>query len=180
VSNRLAARRYAKALVEIGEAQGNLMLLQHELGEVTALVKQSPDLGRLVMSPLVVPKRKAVVIEMVLRQAGVSVTLCNFFKVVAENARLNLIHEIEAAFRELVDQRAGVVEAKVASAQPLSEAQAKALQAALTQRTGKSIRLVASQDPALLGGVKVQVGSTVFDASLQGRLRLLKQQLLSA
>ena len=79
-----------------------------------------------------------------------------------------------------MDQRAGVVEAKVASAQPLSEAQAKALQAALAQRTGKSIRLVASQDPALLGGVKVQVGSTVFDASLQGRLRLLKQQLLTA
>jgi hypothetical protein len=106
VSNRLAARRYAKALVQIGEAQGNLMLLQHELGEVTALVKGNPDLTRLVVNPLVVPRRKAVVFEMVLRQAGVSVTLCNFFKVVAENARLGLVHEIEAAFRELVDERA--------------------------------------------------------------------------
>jgi F-type H+-transporting ATPase subunit delta len=180
VSNRLAARRYAKALVEIGEAQGNLMLLQHELGEVTALVKGSADLTRLVLNPLVVPKQKAVVFEMVLRQAGVGVTLCNFFKVVAENARLNLIHEIETAFRDLVDERAGVVEARVSTAQPLSDAQSRALQASLSARTGKSIRLVAAQDPALLGGVKVQVGSTVFDASLQGRLRLLKLQLLSA
>ncbi len=180
MSNRLAARRYAKALVEIGEAQGNLMILQHELGEVTSLVKGSPDLTRLVLNPLVVPKQKAVVFEMVLRQAGVGVTLCNFFKVVAESARLNLIHEIETAFRELVDERAGVVEAKVSTAQPLSDAQSRALQASLAARTGKSIRLVTAQDPALLGGVKVQVGSTVFDASLQGRLRLLKLQLLSA
>lgn len=180
MSNRLAARRYAKALVEIGEIQGNLMLLQHELGEVTALVKGSDDLTRLVLNPLVVPRQKAVVFEMVLRQAGVGLTLCNFFKVVAENARLNLIHEIEAAFRELVDERAGVVEARVTTAQPLTEAQSKALQASLATRTGKSIRLVAAQDSTLLGGVKVQVGSTVFDASLQGRLRLLKQQLLTA
>jgi F-type H+-transporting ATPase subunit delta len=80
----------------------------------------------------------------------------------------------------LVDERAGVVEARVSTAQPLSDAQSRALQASLSARTGKSIRLVAAQDPALLGGVKVQVGSTVFDASLQGRLRLLKLQLLSA
>ena len=111
---------------------------------------------------------------------GVGLTLCNFFKVVAENARLNLIHEIESAFRELVDERAGVVEARVTTAQPLTDAQSKALQASLATRTGKSIRLVAAQDSTLLGGVKVQVGSTVFDASLQGRLRLLKQQLLTA
>ncbi len=180
MSNRLAARRYAKALVEIGEAQGNLMILQHELGEVTSLVKGSADLTRLVLNPLVVPKQKAVVFEMVLRQAGVGVTLCNFFRVVTENARLTLIHEIETAFRELVDERAGVVEARVSTAQPLSDTQSRALQASLSARTGKSIRLVAAQDPSLLGGVKVQVGSTVFDASLQGRLRLLKLQLLSA
>jgi F-type H+-transporting ATPase subunit delta len=180
LSNRLTARRYAKALVEIGEAQGNLMLLQHELGEVTALVKGSADLTRLVQNPLVVPRHKAVVFEMVLRQAGVGMTLCSFFKVVTENARLGLIHEIETAFRELVDERAGVVEAKVTAAQPLSEAQTRSLSAALAARTGKSIRLVAAQDPSLLGGLKVQVGSTVLDASLQGQLRLLKAQLLSA
>jgi len=79
-----------------------------------------------------------------------------------------------------VDERAGIVEAKVASAQPLSEVQSKALVASLGARTGKTIRLTWSQDPALLGGLRVQVGSTVLDASLQGQLRQLKAQLLSA
>ena len=79
-----------------------------------------------------------------------------------------------------MDERAGIVEAKVASAQPLSEAQTTALIASLAARTGKTIRLSWHQEPALLGGLKVQVGSTVLDASLQGQLRQLKTQLLSA
>ena len=79
-----------------------------------------------------------------------------------------------------MDERAGIVEAKVASAQPLTDAQAKALIASLGSRTGKTIRLSWHQDATLLGGVKVQVGSTVLDASLQGQLHQLKTQLLSA
>ena len=88
--------------------------------------------------------------------------------------------DLRRTFDDLVDERAGIVEAKVASAQPLTEAQAKALTASLATRTGKTIRLSWHQDTTLLGGVKVQVGSTVLDASLQGQLRQLKTQLLSA
>ena len=94
--------------------------------------------------------------------------------------RLDLLPDLRRTFADLVDERAGIVEAKVASAQPLSEAQAEALIASLTARTGKTIRLSWHQDQTLLGGVKVQVGSTVLDASLQGQLRQLKTQLLSA
>jgi len=110
----------------------------------------------------------------------VSETLRHFFRVVAGAGRLNLLPDLRRTFAELVDERAGIVEAKVASAQPLSDAQAKAIIASLTARTGKTIRLTWHQEPTLLGGVKVQVGSTVLDASLQGQLRQLKTQLLSA
>ncbi len=99
---------------------------------------------------------------------------------VAEAARMNLLFDIETAVRELVDQRAGILDAHVASARPLTEAQNEALIRTLGARTGKTIRVRWKQDPALLGGLKVQVGSTVFDASLQGQLRVLKAQLLSA
>ena len=116
----------------------------------------------------------------ILASAKVSVTLRHFFKVVAEAGRLNLLPELRRTFADLVDERDGIVEAKVASAQPLTEDQSKALVVSLAARTGKTIRLTWSQDTALLGGIKVQVGSTVLDASLQGQLRQLKTQLLSA
>ena len=180
MSNRLTARRYAKALLQIGDKQGNVAQLQQELDAVAGAVAAHADLSRLVASPLVLPSKKAEVFEAILATAKVSGTLRNFFRVVAEAGRLNLLADIHRTFADQVDERAGIVEAKVASAQPLSEAQTKALVASLAPRTGKTIRLSWHQDPALLGGVKVQVGSTVLDASLQGQLRQLKTQLLSA
>ncbi|WP_306591203.1 ATP synthase F1 subunit delta [Geothrix sp. 21YS21S-4] len=180
MSNRLTARRYAKALLQIGDKQGNVAQLQQELETVAAAVESHSDLARLVASPLVLPRKKAEVFEAILAPAKVSETLRHFFRVVAEAGRLNLLPDLRRSFAELVDERAGIVEARVASAQPLTEAQSKALEASLAARTGKAVRLTWSLDPALLGGLKVQVGSTVLDASLQGQLRQLKNRLLSA
>lgn len=180
MSSRLTARRYAKALLQIGDQQGNVPQLQQELDTVAAAVTANADLARLVASPLVLPRKKAEVFEAILASARLSETLRHFFHVVAEAGRLNLLPDLRRTFADLVDQRAGIVEARVSSAQPLSEAQSQALVASLGRRTGKTIRLSWSQDPALLGGLKVQVGSTVLDASLQGQLRQLKTQLLSA
>jgi len=179
VSSRLTARRYSKALLQIGDKQGNVPQLKQELDEVAAAVAANADLTRLVASPLVVPTRKAQVFEAVLASANVSPTLRSFFRVVAEAGRLNLLGDLRRSFAELVDERDGIVEAKVVSAQPLTDAQSQALVASLGARTGKTIRLSWSQDAALLGGIKVQVGSTVLDASVQGQLRQLKKQLLS-
>ena len=180
MSSRLTARRYAKALLQIGEKQGNVTQLQQELERVAATVAAHADLSRLVASPLVLPRKKAEVFETILVSAQVSETLRHFFRVVAEAGRLNLLPELRRTFADLVDERAGIVQAQVSTAQPLSEVQTKALLASLTARTGKTIRLSWKQDPALLGGLKVQVGSTVLDASLQGQLRQLISRLLSA
>lgn len=180
MSNRLVARRYAKALVEIGLKQGSLSALQQELAAVDALVRGHADLERLAAAPLLGPTKKAQAFDQVLAAAGMGETLRRFFVVVAQAARLDLVHEIVAAFDELVDERTGVVNASVASAQPLGSAQTRSLEASLSARTGKTVRLRWSLDPSLLGGIKVQVGSTVFDASLAGQLRQLKTRLLSA
>ncbi|HJU83223.1 MAG TPA: ATP synthase F1 subunit delta [Holophagaceae bacterium] len=180
MSSRLISRRYAKALLEIGTKAGSVAQIQQELDRVAAAVEGNTDLDRLVHSPIVLPRKKAEVFEAILASAKVSSTLRNFFRVVAESGRLNLLKSIRASFAELVDERAGIVEAHVASAHPLSDAQAQALSAALAKRTGKTIRLSFRQDRNLLGGVKVQVGSTILDASLQGQLDQLKTKLLTA
>lgn len=180
MSNRLVARRYAKAMVELGQKQGTLASLQNELAAVDALVRGNADLERLVSAALISPSKKATTFDEVLSKAGVGETVRKFFLVVAQAARLNLIHEIVAAFDELVDERMGVVNADVSSAQALSPSQSKSLEASLSACTGKTVRLRWNPDAALLGGIKVQVGSTVYDASLLGQLRQLKIRLLTA
>jgi F-type H+-transporting ATPase subunit delta len=180
VSARSVARRYAKALAEIGESKGILLELQRELDAIDALVKGNPDLERLVSYPLFAPSKRTAAFDTILEKAGVSDILRKFFTVVTQAARLSLLHDIVASFHDLVDENMGVMEARVTSAQVLTGPQSSRLTASLSSRTGKTIRIRWSQEPALLGGLKVQLGSTVYDASLQGRLRLLKQQLLSA
>jgi F-type H+-transporting ATPase subunit delta len=180
VSKRLIARRYAKALAEIAQEQGALERTQAELAAVAALVRGNADLERLCFYPLLSPAQKAKAMDAVLAAAGVGATVRRFFGVVAGAARLDLVFELSTAFDELVDQVMGVVEASVQSAQPLSAAQTEALAKALARRTGKTVKLRWRQDPTLLGGVKAQVGSTVYDASVLGQLRQLKERLLSA
>ena len=180
MSTSLVAHRYAKAMVEIALKQDNLQAIQKELTEVDALVRGHADLERLISAPLVGPTKKAETFDAVLEKAGVTTGVRRFFVVVAQAARLNLLHEIVAAFHELVDERMGIMNATVSSPQPLSLPQSKALETSLSQRTGKTIRLRWSQDATLLGGLKVQVGSTVYDASLSGQLLQLKTRLLTA
>ena len=180
MSNRLVARRYAKALAELAVKDGNLVKYREELAEISALVRGNADLTRLAFYPLLAPSAKAAAFDAVLAAGRMSPRVRTFFQVVARAARLSLVHEIAGCYADMVDELTGVVEAHVTSSQPLSGAQTGALSTSLAQRTGKTVRLRWQPDPAILGGVKVQVGSTVYDASLQGQLRLLKAKLLSA
>ena len=180
MSRRLIAHRYAKALLQIGEKQNDVAGLQKELGAVAALVKAQADLGRLCAHPLIPPARKAAVFDEILLAAVAGETIRRFFTVVAKAGRLALIHELAEAFDGLVDRHMGILTAEVVSAQPLTEEQSQALGEAFGRRTGKKMRFAMRHDPNLLGGLKVRVGSTIYDASLQGRLRMLKARLLSA
>ena len=180
MSHRLVARRYAKALAGIADDQGTLVQVQRELAEVAALVRGNADLERLAFYPLLAPSQKAKAMDAVLAAGGFSPILRQFFGVVAGAARLDLVFDLATAFDQLVDERLGVVEARVETAQPMSESQSTALAAALAHRTGKTVKLKWRQDPSMLGGVRAQVGSTVYDASLKGQLRLLQARLLSA
>lgn len=180
MSNRLVARRYAAALVQIAAQQGRLQEVQAELDAVSSQVAAHADLRRLCFYPLLPPARKAAAMDAVLAAGGVSDLTRRFFRVLAEAARLGLVHEAAQAYRALVDQRLGIVEARVDAAHPLTDHQAGLLAEKLSARSGRTIRLQWRLVPSLLGGLKVQVGSTVYDASLLGRLNQLKSRLLSA
>jgi F-type H+-transporting ATPase subunit delta len=180
LSQLLIAHRYAKALLQIGIKENTLQGLYDELSAVIGLVESSPDLERLCLYPLIAPGRKAAAFDEILRLAGASETIRRFFVVVAKAARLDLIYRLGDAFSDLYDDHMGILTAEVTSAQPLTDGQWRALAESFSGRTGKRMKFTQNHDPSLLGGLKVQVGSTVYDASLKGRLNMLKGRLLSA
>jgi F-type H+-transporting ATPase subunit delta len=179
LSQLLVAQRYAKALMQIAEKQNNVSGIKQEMGEIIDMAKSQPDFERLCLHPLFTLSRKATALNEILKNAGASETLRRFFIVVAKAGRLNLIYELAIAYNDLFDKRQGVLSAAVTTAQPLSETQAQILSESFSKRMGKKMRFVLQTDPSLLGGLKIQVGSTIYDASLQGRLRTLRARMLS-
>ena len=83
-------------------------------------------------------------------------------------------------FKQELDRRMGIAEAKVSSVRELSSAEKKSLEQQLAAITGMTVRATYSQDVTLLGGVLVRVGSTIYDGSVHGRLQRMRQELATA
>ena len=101
----------------------------------------------------------------------------NFVRVLAENARLNLLPEMRRQFEALKNEREGVVEAEVQSAFELTEPQLADLVQCLEKKTGRKVRAQVSVDRELIGGVKIVLGDKVIDGSARAQLAALETAL---
>ena len=112
--------------------------------------------------------------------AGLHQTTRNFLGVLAANRRASALPAVIAAFERLSAAHRGVVAAEVTTAIKLTTAQAKGVKAALAQALGQEPEITTRVDPSILGGLKVKVGSRLFDASLRSKLDSLKFALKRA
>jgi F-type H+-transporting ATPase subunit delta len=164
------ADRYATALFELAEAENALEPVNAELAQLQKLIDGSPDLERLIRSPVISRDDQRRAIDAVLERAGASALIRRFVGVVAHNRRLFALPAIIAAFAKKLTDRRGETTAEVTSAKPLSEKQLAGLTAALKKAVGATVLLSTRVDPSLLGGLVVKVGSRMVDSSLQTKL----------
>ena len=173
------ARRYAKALLSLGVDQKNYEQLGKELGRLTALVEGSAELSGALGSPVFPLSERRAILRDILRRLLVSKTLEHFVLLVLDHNRIGALVAIAREYGTLADAEAGRVRALVTSARPLRDAEALRIKAALEKRTGKQVIMVRREDPALIGGVTVQIGDVVYDGSVRNQLATIKEQLLA-
>jgi len=97
----------------------------------------------------------------------------NFLRVLVDNRRLGLLPEIAELFEQLRNEAEARVEASVTSAFALEPAQVQAIATGLKRRFRRDVNVTAQVDPSLIGGVLIQAGDLVIDASVRGRLAKL-------
>jgi F-type H+-transporting ATPase subunit delta len=97
---------------------------------------------------------------------------------VIDHRRIGSLNEIAEALEEVFDERLGRARAKVSSATDLSGTDKLLLEAELRRKTGKEVRCDFQVQPELLGGVSVQIGSTIYDGSVRGQLAAVRARLL--
>jgi F-type H+-transporting ATPase subunit delta len=171
------AGRYASALFSLAADARQTDAVAAALGSFDAMIAESPDLMRLVRSPVFSAADQLKALSAILDQAGVSGIAANFIKLVAAKRRLFAIRDMIADYGKLNDVFRGVTRAEVTSAAPLSDANIVALKEALRASSGKQVELTAKVDPAIIGGLVVKLGSRMVDGSLKTKLNAIRTRM---
>ena len=117
------------------------------------------------MAPAVPQPAKQNALEEIARRVGLDEYGLRFVRLILKNRRMGFLAEILGALREAYDRHSGVVEARVAVAALIGEAETERIAQALARRLGKKVRVQLETDPSILAGFVARVGSEVFDAS---------------
>jgi len=172
--------RYAQALFDLALETGRLDAVRVDVVSLKTAWTESADLRRLATSPVISTADQAKGLVAVATQARFEKNTVNFLGLLAQNGRARDLGAVVAGFERLYAKHAGIVAAEVVSAQPLDAKQLAAIKTALNASLGKAPELTTRVDPSILGGLKVKVGSKLFDASLKTKLDQMKFALKRA
>src|SRR5476649_3067234 len=172
--------RYATALFELARDEKSIDAVKADLDRFDAMLADSPDLTRLVRSPVFSAEMQSRALVAVLDKAGISGIAANFLKVLTANRRLFAGSDVNRAFRALVAKFKGEAMADVTVAENLSDKNLDALKTALKAVTGKDVTLNVKVDPSIIGGLVVKLGSRMVDSSLRTKLNSIKHAMKEA
>ena len=168
------AGRYANAVFELAQDQRAVEAVSTDLAGLRRAVETSPDLARLVRSPVFSAQDHAKALKAILEKMGAHPLTVKFVLLLAQKRRLFALNQIIAAYEHLVAKSRGETEAEVTSARHLNDDEVAELKAMLKSKLGKEPRLHSRIDPTLLGGLIVKVGSRMIDSSLRTKLDSLR------
>jgi F-type H+-transporting ATPase subunit delta len=173
--------RYAQAFADVVfEAHLNAKDVQRQLGDFEAAWKESRDLRDFFLDPSFPVEQKVELLDKLNAKLGMAQETRNFIAVMIRHNRMAGFEEVVVEFRRELNRRLGIHEAKVTSARSLDEAERRELEKQIAGLTGGQVEAQYDVDPALLGGVVVQTGSTVYDGSVRGRLDRLREELVGS
>lgn len=176
-----SAPRYARAFAEVAESANlDAAKAQQQMHDFADTLAGSGELREILENPSIEMPKKLKVLDAVATRIGMFHQVRNFFAVILEHHRLPELNDILAAYGELVDAHAGAVEARITSSRPLNDEDRARLEAQVTKLAGARVRASYAEDPSLLGGAIVEIGSTIYDGSVRAQLQQLKQKLVNA
>lgn len=166
--------RYATALFGLAQEGGVTDDVAGDLGGLSDAIEQSDDLKNLIRNPLMGREDQTKGIVAVAEKFGFNALTRQFLGLVASKRRLYFLPQMIRDFSSLVSAARGEINAEVASATPLSADKLSLVEQTLTQTVGKDVKLRATVDESLLGGIVIKVGSRMIDNSLRTKIQNLK------
>ena len=172
----VAATRYAKALLDV-LYPARAEMGREQLIRFASVLSQQADARLVLENPTVSPERRKDLLNKIGDALALDPPIRNFLGLLVERNRLELVEEIVSTYEALLDEKLGVVKAKITSALELDSKQRDEVAARLQSLTGKKIRMEVAVDPSLIGGLVAQVGSTIYDGSIRQQLQTFRNSL---
>ena len=169
------SRRYAKALFDITKENSLEQIMFKEVNNILEIIISEKRFKKLLESPVLSSKEQKLMIDGVFsikdhKKIIISAEMFKFFKVIASNRRLNILKSVLYTFSNLVKSINQEVNVKVTSAVPLNEKILLQIKSIFSNRTKKQINIVSYVDKSIIGGIILQIGSNLIDASVKSKI----------
>jgi F-type H+-transporting ATPase subunit delta len=177
------AAHYARALAGVVlESKLDLPAIDRQIEDFSRTLQGSKDLREVLENPALPLDKRIAILDAVNRRVGCDAKVRNFLALLIEHGRLPLLDEILEQYRAEINRLLGISEAEVITARPLGDEERDQFEtrvAGLSGAAKSDLRATFREDPSLIGGAIVRIGSTIYDGSVRGRLDRLKERLLA-
>jgi F-type H+-transporting ATPase subunit delta len=180
MTRRMSARRYARAVMDVALAETDPVAVEQQLAAAAELFQGHGGLWKVMTNPAVPAPKKRAIVDTMLPQLGVAPVVAKLLQMLASRDRVGLLPDIVEAYRDRLMDHQKVVRASVTSAAPLPADRVTRLERELAAITGRRVVMSAAVDPAILGGVVTQIGSTVYDGSVKRQLEKIREKLAAS
>ena len=171
------AQRYATAVFDIAKESKALSELESGLDNLSTSLAESADLKTLISSPLYSREEQGSAIAAIAGKMDLPAVLANALGLMSQKRRLFVLPQLVDQLRALIAEDKGEVTADVVSAKALTKTQSDKLAKTLAERVGKTVKINATVDDALIGGLVVKVGSKMIDSSIRSKLNSLQNAM---
>ena len=171
------AKRYATALFDLASETDDISSLEKNVETLTQAINESPDLNSLISSPIYSRDQQKNAIGAIAKKMGVSAVMINTLSLMAEKRRLFVVPTFLSVLNDLISESKNEITAEVVSAQSLSKGQVEKLGKSLKKNFGKDVKIKATVDPTLIGGMVVKVGSRMIDTTIRAKLNSLQNTM---
>jgi ATP synthase F1 delta subunit len=169
---------YARSLFEVAMDQDKLDDVRDQLGAFADALSENRDLQVFLFSPYFSTTEKEDGLDRVVTDADP--TIVNFLKLLIEKHRMPVLFRIRAEYEALWEKENKLLPVQITSAVELDSGTVKQLGDRIAEQTDRKVEVSAQVDPDILGGIVVQVGNSVLDASVRNRLEQLRKQVVKA
>ena len=175
-----SAERYSLALFELSEENNLLSQIEDQSSSILNLIEQSEDFSNLIKDPTTSQEDLLKVINTISENNKFESLFKNFLSFLIQKRRFFYVEQILKSFIETCSKKRGELKAELKSAKELSGDEISKITEELTKNFSSKIKLNYKYDQSLIGGLIVQVGSTMVDTSIKNKLQQIENRMIEA